>query len=88
MMMMQQAMPMDKPIVLMMLCSLSLRSNLIANIKKLESIGLCGSIGDIWLRLPCLALRVKNRNDIRNPKFKIANPKRATRNPQRVSRTR
>jgi hypothetical protein len=39
-MIMQQAIPVDSPIVLMMLCSRSLRSNLKANMKKLESISI------------------------------------------------
>jgi hypothetical protein len=56
MMMMQQAMPMDKPIVLMMLCSLSLRSNLIANIKKFENIDLWKLYG--LFGVACFVLRV------------------------------
>jgi hypothetical protein len=61
MMMMQQAIPMDRPIILMMLCNLSLRNNLKANMKKLVNmvvlfIGLIGSIR--FIGLVCVACSV------------------------------
>lgn len=39
---MQHAIPVDKPIVLMMLCNLSLRNILSANMKKLDGINIFG----------------------------------------------